>query len=293
MLIKCFRDDSTYWRLCKALERKEHGILSSYLIYKILGIFAESSVRGAAEEWGLDNSEAKRNIIRGDILFAIAQHEFDFAHLNQLGSLADLLIVCDELEEFSRYGRELLTRRYYETTAKTSIHFEDLEGSSNVEPGDEIKIKMVYVSQHKKREDFLDFFRRKAERLCSIYSLKPSPEDKADEEKGKEDYCTITNIEMRVEWEKPQKKANARNKTAKKKNSTTTRGREKYWFKFSRDTLDIEGDLPACEDPQYKKRKDCKKGKKKLRCYDDELRVIVRKDVIPLKRWLGIKNKNN
>ena len=87
MLIKCYRDDSTYWRLCRALEKKEHGILSSYLIYKILGIFAESSVRGPAEEWGLNDIEAKENTIRGDILFAIAQHEFDFAHLNQLAQI--------------------------------------------------------------------------------------------------------------------------------------------------------------------------------------------------------------
>ena len=31
VLIKCYRDDSTYWRLARALEKKQHGILSSYI----------------------------------------------------------------------------------------------------------------------------------------------------------------------------------------------------------------------------------------------------------------------
>ena len=41
ILIKCYRDDSSYWRLCKALEKKEHGILSAYLLFKTMGIFAD------------------------------------------------------------------------------------------------------------------------------------------------------------------------------------------------------------------------------------------------------------
>ncbi len=284
LLIKCYRDDSTYWRLCKALERKEHGILSSYLIYKILGIFAESTVRGAAEEWGLDDNEAKKNIIRGDILFAIAQHEFNFAHLNELGSLADILIVCDELEEFSRYGRELLTRKYYETTADTSISFDPVEEDEEVEPGNDIKINMKYLSKHKKPEDCLDFFRRKAERLCSIYSLNPSPEDEGEQKKEKESYCTITSIEMKVVW-KPKREEVEKSKTASIKIG------DDFWIRLSKEAGIIEGKLPKCADSKYKN-KNFKKGKKKLRCYDDELRVIVGKDIIPLKKWLGIKDKN-
>jgi hypothetical protein len=176
--VKCYKDDSTYWRLSRALEKKEHGILSAYLIYKILGIFAESSVRGPAEKWGLDDNETQRNIIRGDILFAIAQHEFDFAHLNQLGSLADILIIADELEEFSRYGRQLASRKYYATTAKTSIKFINSKNNEGIKPGQDIEIEITYECKHKDNKDFRDFFRRKAEeRLCSIYSLKPTLEE--------------------------------------------------------------------------------------------------------------------
>jgi len=162
--IKCFRDDSTYWRLCRALEKQRHGILSAYLIYKLLGIFADSWVSGTSEE--LDVEEAYDNVLRGDILFAIAQHDFDFAYLNSLGSLADILIISDELEEFSRFGRQLLTRKYHETMANSQIEFETNKK--------EVAITFIYeVAEHR---DLGDFFRRKAERLAQVYTLN----DKSD-----------------------------------------------------------------------------------------------------------------
>jgi len=162
--IRCYRDDTIYWRLCRGFEKKQHGILSSYLIYKILGIFADASVRGVAEEWGFEDSEAIHNIILGDVLFAIAQHEFDFAHLSQLSSLADILILADEIEEFSRYGRPLSSRAYYDTTAEAGINFRKAKHGKNIE----IEIKYEVDDRHPLK----DFFKRKAESLCRMYSLK-------------------------------------------------------------------------------------------------------------------------
>ncbi len=162
-LVKCYRDDSTYWRLCKALERKEHGILSSYLIYKTLGIFADTSVRGSAEDWGLEDEEVIYNVIRGDILFAIAQHEFAYTHIDQLGSLAEILILCDELEEFSRLGRQLQSRKYHATAAEAGVNI--------IPTGEKIKIEIEYVYQHESKEEFYGFVARKAEKLCTLYSL--------------------------------------------------------------------------------------------------------------------------
>ncbi len=186
-LIKCYRDDSTYWRLCKAMEKKQHGILSSYLIFKILGIFADVSVRGSGEEWGLEDVEAVENIIRGDILFAIAQHTFDFAHLNQLSSLADILVLADELEEFSRFGREILSRKYYDTTAEAEIRFKPAKPKQ----GKDIEIFITYeVARHLDFRDYCDFFKRKAEQLCKFYFLEESP--------GKRDYSAIKGIHMEV-----------------------------------------------------------------------------------------------
>ncbi len=185
--VKCYRDDSVYWELCRALEKKQHGILSAYLIYKTVGIFAETWVRGPAEEWGLEDSEAVDNIIRGDILFAIAQHEFDFSYLYQLSSLADVLVLSDELEEFSRYGRELLSRQYHDTTAEVRIGFEP----NNAKQGKDIEISIVYESKHRDPKEFYEFFGRKVKRLCETYSLSKN--------KKKEKYSEIKSINMAVE----------------------------------------------------------------------------------------------
>lgn len=161
--IKCIRDDSTYWRLCRALEKKQHGIYSAYLIYKVLGVFADSWVGSTADNF--DEDEAVDNIIRGVILFAIAQHEFEFAHLNFIGGLAELLILADELEEFSRLGRQLLSRKYHDTMAHSDIIFNiiDNEGVNEVE--------ITFNYEVTKENDLKKFFYRKAQRLAQVFSL--------------------------------------------------------------------------------------------------------------------------
>lgn len=179
---KCYRDDSTYWQLCRALERREHGILSAYLIYKVLDVFGDSWLRGPGEEWGLGDEEIVDNIIRGDILFAIAQHSFEYAHVREMGGLAELLILADEVEEFSRYGRQLFSREYHDTTAECHLGFSIKKNTK------EIEIKIVYdVRPH---QSLSDFFKRKAEQLCKFYSLEEIDEDE------KQQYYRIRRIEM-------------------------------------------------------------------------------------------------
>lgn len=246
VLIKCYRDDTTYWRLCRALEKKQHGILSSYLIYKLLGIFADTSVRGPAEEWGLDDEEAVDNIIRGDILFAIAQHEFDFAHLSSLSSLADILIVADQLEEFSRYGRPMLTRKYHDTTAEASIAF---DRSRN---GKDIDIRIGYeVAEH---HDLSIFFNRKAEELCRFYSLKQPSSERI----SKRQVYAIKSIKMIAE-----------------------QNEKKHFIHFFRD-LDNKALLPATKFEGQKLRE----GEYMVECVDDKIYVHYEKDrKILLNEW--------
>ncbi|MDO9338935.1 MAG: hypothetical protein Q7T72_00230, partial [Bacteroidales bacterium] len=210
ILVKCYRDDSTFWRLCRAIEKKQHGVYSSYLLYKILGIFADTYVRGTADEWGLNNEEINYNIIRGDILFSIAQHEFDFAHLNEISSLADLLVIADELEEFSRFGRQMLSRKYFDTMAETKISF----NKNKPKQGDDIEINMDYEVATTKR--LADFYKFKAEKLCKIYSLGQAREE--------DKYCTINKIKM-----------------------TTTKAGRKLEFHLCRNSKDNRGYLPETE----------------------------------------------
>jgi len=249
VIIQGYRDDSTYWRLCQSFEKKEHGILSAYLIYKNLSIFADAWVRGPAGSWGLDDDEAVDNIRRGNILYAIAQHKFEFAYLLQLGSLADILMIADEMEEFSRYGRQLQSRKYNDTTADTSISFSPVR----LKQGQDVEVDIVYeVARHLKPKDYFGFMKGKAERLNKIYSLG------LFQGRDKEKYCTIKSLKMTVE-----------------KNSS------KYFIQFSR-TSKHKGFLPATKisDKSYKK------GEYTLTSDDDKLTVRLKDEKIPLDKWL-------
>ncbi|HEY5471179.1 MAG TPA: hypothetical protein VIK07_11705, partial [Bacteroidales bacterium] len=242
ILTKCYRDDSTYWRLCQSLEKKKHGILSSYLLFKVLGIFAESSVMGPGEEWGLSDEEAIENIIHGNILFAMAQHTFDFAHLNEINSLSDILVLSDDLEEFSRFGRQLLSRKYYDTTAKVNIIFTPnypSRGSKNVE------LKITYqVEDHIRVEEYYSFFFRKAGQLCKIYSLG---------EESDTGFCKLNTIKM----------------------ITSHKTHLDLYFQLSANEDNIEGKLPECAfeiDIKGEKKKP-EKGVHKMKCLDDKLYI--------------------
>jgi len=277
VLVKCYRDDSTYWRLCRALEKKEHGILSAYLIFKLLGIFADTYVRGPAEEWGLDDNEVRYNIIRGDILFEIAQHEFDFAHLRRISSLAEILILADELEEFSRLGRQLLSRKYFDTAAEASIRFEPVGGGTlNVKS--RVNLEISYEAKHENEKEFLGFFRRKAERLCRMYSLGLPREGEIDEDEEylSEKYGSIDSIKMEVEWKDPK-----------------TRRYKKCNFILSKNLEQIEGRIPRF---QYKNKR-YRARTYPLKCCDDKIYVLIKNSKgritkeFSLKEWLGLKEE--
>ncbi|MBU4208081.1 MAG: hypothetical protein KKH84_03730 [Proteobacteria bacterium] len=237
VIVKCYRDDSTYWRLCRAVEKKQHGILSAYLVYKILGLFAESSNVNPSENWGLNDEEAVENIILGDILFAITQHSFDFAQLYELNSLADLLIVADELEEFSRYGRQILSRKYFDTTAEAIIKFDPPEP----EPGQNIQLVITYFADEQlEQANFYMFFKRKAEELCRKYSL--------EQTQNNESFCKIESIKM----------------IAKRESGNETE--ELFFILYGKENKN-EGFLPETKINNRK----AKARKFKLKCVDDNI----------------------
>ncbi|MFB0556991.1 MAG: hypothetical protein ACETVW_03945 [Dehalococcoidia bacterium] len=251
VLIKNFRNDADYWRLCRALEKRQHGAYSSFIIYKLLDIFADVWVRDPAEPWGLDEAEAVDNLIRGNILFAIAQHEFEFAHLSTMGSLADILVLADELEEFSRFGRQLLTRKYNDTMADVSISFKPPKTTHRRS----LDIDITYEVA----EDYdpKEFYLRKAKKLCRKYSLS----EKDDSSRGSARYM-IGNIKMVV------KKAGI-----------------EFSFRLSSDPAKTEGQLPKESTGRYPA------GTYRLLCHDDKILVSTEKRDIALEDWFGRKVK--
>lgn len=246
-LIKNFREAGSYWRLCRALEKRQHGIYSSFIIYKLLDIFAEIWVRDPAEPWGLEEEEAVDNLLRGNILFAIAQHEFEFAHLNTMGSLADILILADELEEFSRFGRPLLARKYNDTMAEVSISFKPHKTTRRKNLDIDITYEVAKDCNPK------EFYVRKAKKLCRKYSLS----EKDESYRGSAQYV-IGNMKMVVKKD----------------------GRD-FSFCLSSDPAKTEGQLPEARTGGYPA------GKYHLSCHDDKIVVSTKDGGITLEEWFG------
>lgn len=169
VVVKLYRDDSSYWRLCESMEKRDHGTLSAFVLYKLLGLFGDATLRGPAEEFGLDDDEASDTLIRGTILYAIAQHQFMYAWADELGSLADVLLLADEAEEFSRYGRPLMTRKYFPTTARVSL------GVAYSGAGESREAEIYVEYDMYSGQPIEDFFWRKARRLVEVYHVR-SPE---------------------------------------------------------------------------------------------------------------------
>jgi len=249
VLVKCYRDDSAYWRLCRALERKQHGILSAYLIYNLLGIFADTWARDTAEQWGLEDQEVVDTAIRSSILFAIAQHEFDFAYSNDFGGVAELLILADELEEFSRFGRPMLSRRYHDTMANSSVRFRTIKKGKTREVEIEIEYNVI------RPEDLKSFFVRKSVRLSQVYALS----EPSDESWQTRRSLRITKLIMRAKHS----------------------GNE---FEFC---LDANGpDRMTLPEPCQYREESIPSGKYVVSCRDDEIQVQHNKQRVPLSAWL-------
>ena len=148
---------------------------------KCVGCYA--CVIACKAEWGLEDDEVLGNVIRGDILFAIAQHEFHYKHIYQPSSYAELLVICDELEEFTRLGRKLQSRQYYATTSETALTVRNVSNKYRENRQVELIIEYKYklpddgsrsVGRGQDRElekGYKNFVARKIGLMCRVFSL--------------------------------------------------------------------------------------------------------------------------
>lgn len=92
-----------YFKLQKSLEKCNHGVLSSIIIYKLLIYFLESDYN-INEDYQFNEEDARQFYIRREILRSIASHTcHDIYHLDLL-SFAYLLIIADDSQGWGRKG---------------------------------------------------------------------------------------------------------------------------------------------------------------------------------------------
>lgn len=97
-----------YFKFQKSLERNDHGILSTLIIYKLLTYFLESDYN-INEDYTFEEEDCRQFYIRREILRAIASHTCNDVYQLYMGSFSFLLRVCDDTQE---WGRKYLSELY-------------------------------------------------------------------------------------------------------------------------------------------------------------------------------------
>jgi hypothetical protein len=105
--VNLIRDDPTFVDLSHSLEQRKHGILSAYILYRLVDTMGEITFSQIEERFeSKKNIEvAQQSLIRSTILHAIASHTSDYAYSSSYNTFRFFLSLFDELEEFSRYSR--------------------------------------------------------------------------------------------------------------------------------------------------------------------------------------------
>jgi len=106
----------------KSFERLDHGIMSSYLLQKNLDFICEKmATPGVPEYFFIDEEDAVKQALIIVWLSAIADHTNHSRYWDELDDMSVLLLLADELDEFSRYSHKQSTDSW--TNVKCSTHF--------------------------------------------------------------------------------------------------------------------------------------------------------------------------
>jgi len=107
--------------LLNSFENYEHGILSSYLIYKNLLPILRTPFYETGSQVVHDKNEIIKFLSNQSILKSIALHTCNFKQFSSYPSFDSLLVLSDEIEEFSRWTRAKNKRNYVSELCKVSI----------------------------------------------------------------------------------------------------------------------------------------------------------------------------
>jgi len=109
----------------KSFERLDHGIMSAYLIQQYLDVICDNSLNFNIENiYWTDKEKAVMNTIISTWLESISSHTniYRYTNLNYPLNMSDLLLISDELEEFSRYAKSKKNKEWSEVKIRTELN---------------------------------------------------------------------------------------------------------------------------------------------------------------------------
>ena len=104
----------------KSFEKLDHGIMSSYLLQYYIDAICEKVAYAKGEKYGFTNLRQVA-VIASFMrwLKAIAWHTNVYGYTRNVNELGSILVICDELEEFSRYSKS--KNEWKEVNIRTEI----------------------------------------------------------------------------------------------------------------------------------------------------------------------------
>jgi len=108
----------------RSFEKLDHGIMSAYLLQNHLDWICDAMlfVRGLETEIGHSNiTEVAKMVVALTLLRSISSHTNRYRYFTVLNNMQPLLLLCDELEEFSRYARSPETHEWVEVGRRTEL----------------------------------------------------------------------------------------------------------------------------------------------------------------------------
>lgn len=113
-------------------EKYQHGIMSAFLLIKTVKSFSNINFRYTDNmNLQLNELDVKGLITKMTILSAISDHTNDAKQITGINDVSDMLILIDELEEFSRISRANMNRQFIHEFCKSNIYFK--EGVINID----------------------------------------------------------------------------------------------------------------------------------------------------------------
>lgn len=109
----------------KSFERLNHGIMSAFLLQSYLDWIPDTmkTVQGVEDVVGIKHESAAMMGIVITLVSAIATHTDRYRYTTNLNSMESLLLISDELEEFSRYSRSSTTHHWKNVNCRTDFQW--------------------------------------------------------------------------------------------------------------------------------------------------------------------------
>lgn len=143
-------------------EQYQHGIMSAFLLIKTVKSFSNINFFYTDNiNLQLGDLNIKSLHTKMQILSAISDHTNEANQITGINDVSDMLVLIDELEEFSRISRANMNRQFIHEFCKSAIYFKD--GVLNID--------FIFDNENIKNLDPEKAFKGRCKRFLTLFNI--------------------------------------------------------------------------------------------------------------------------